>query len=94
MSSVDGRTCSQSEHDHLIGGEYVPVNIFFGFIRGRAKTQHACMAAINQADHTPDLQSGVESRAGIVKKPQAWRWSSANAHIRGKDDLLVRTPLL
>jgi putative transposase len=34
-------------------------------------------------------------RAGIVKKPQAWRWSSANAHVRCKDDLLVRTkPLL
>jgi putative transposase len=35
------------------------------------------------------------ARAGIVKKPQEWRWSSANAHVRGKDDLLVRTaPLL
>jgi putative transposase len=34
-------------------------------------------------------------RAGIVKRPQAWRWSSADAHVRRKDDLLARTePLL
>ena len=34
-------------------------------------------------------------RAGMVKNPQAWRWSSADAHAKGKDDLLVQTkPLL
>jgi putative transposase len=34
-------------------------------------------------------------RAGMVKNPQAWRWSSADAHPRRKDDILVRTkPLL
>lgn len=29
-------------------------------------------------------------RAGLVKKPEAWRWSSAGPHINGKDDLLVK----
>ena len=34
-------------------------------------------------------------RAGLVKKPVAWRWSSAGAHAKGKDDILVQTkPLL
>ena len=34
-------------------------------------------------------------RAGMVKNPQAWRWSSADAHAQRKDDILVRTrPLL
>ena len=34
-------------------------------------------------------------RAGLVKNPQDWRWSSAAAHINGKDDILVKTtPLL
>jgi putative transposase len=34
-------------------------------------------------------------RAGMVKKPEAWRWSSAGAHTKGKDDILVHTkPLL
>ena len=34
-------------------------------------------------------------RAGMVKNPQAWRWSSADVHPRRKDDILVRTkPLL
>ena len=34
-------------------------------------------------------------RAGMVKNPQSWRWSSADAHAQGKDDILVRTkPLL
>ena len=34
-------------------------------------------------------------RAGMVKNPQTWRWSSADAHAQGKDDILVRTkPLL
>jgi REP-associated tyrosine transposase len=34
-------------------------------------------------------------RAGMVKNPQAWRWSSADAHVQRKDDILVRTkPLL
>ena len=34
-------------------------------------------------------------RAGMVKNPQAWRWSSADAHTQRKDDILVRTkPLL
>jgi len=30
-------------------------------------------------------------RAGLVKKPEAWLWSSAGPHIKGKDDLLVKT---
>ena len=30
-------------------------------------------------------------RAGLVKKPEAWPWSSAGPHMRGKDDLIVKT---
>ena len=30
-------------------------------------------------------------RAGLAKKPEEWRWSSAAAHIKNKDDILVRT---
>jgi putative transposase len=30
-------------------------------------------------------------RVGLVRKPEAWPWSSAGAHIKGKDDLLVET---
>jgi putative transposase len=34
-------------------------------------------------------------RAGLVKRPEAWRWSSADAHVKGKDDILVQPqPLL
>ncbi|ACN16401.1 transposase family protein [Desulforapulum autotrophicum HRM2] len=34
-------------------------------------------------------------RAGLVEKPENWRWSSAGAHMKGKDDILVMTkPLL
>jgi putative transposase len=34
-------------------------------------------------------------RAGLVKKARDWPWSSAKAHIRGQDDLLVKVkPLL
>ncbi len=34
-------------------------------------------------------------RAKLVKKPQEYRWSSAHAHIAGRDDRLVRmAPLL
>jgi len=34
-------------------------------------------------------------RAGLVKKPENWRWSSAGPHMKGKDDILVKTkPLL
>ncbi len=34
-------------------------------------------------------------RANLVKKPQEYRWSSASAHIAGRDDLRVHgTPLL
>jgi len=34
-------------------------------------------------------------RAGLVKKPGDWQWSSAEPHMKGKDDLLVKTkPLL
>jgi len=28
-------------------------------------------------------------RAGLCNNPQDWRWSSANAHLRGQDDELV-----
>ncbi len=30
-------------------------------------------------------------RAGLVKKPEAWRWSSAAAHTQRKDDMLGKT---
>jgi putative transposase len=34
-------------------------------------------------------------RAGLAKKPEDWRWSSAGPHIKRKDDILVQTkPLL
>jgi putative transposase len=34
-------------------------------------------------------------RAHMVKTPEAWRWSSARAHAKRKDDILVQTsPLL
>lgn len=34
-------------------------------------------------------------RAGLSRKPEAWRWSSARAHLDGKDDALVRVaPML
>ncbi len=34
-------------------------------------------------------------RAGLVKKPEDWYWSSAGPHMKSKDDILVRTkPLL
>jgi REP-associated tyrosine transposase len=34
-------------------------------------------------------------RAGLVQRPEDWRWSSAGPHIKRKDDVLVKTkPLL
>ena len=30
-------------------------------------------------------------RAGLVKKPEEWLWSSAAPHMKDKDDLLVKT---
>ncbi len=34
-------------------------------------------------------------RAGLVNKPEAWRWSSVGAHAKRKDDILAQTkPLL
>ena len=34
-------------------------------------------------------------KAGIVKRPEEYRWSSAKAHLEGEDDILVKTgPLL
>jgi putative transposase len=34
-------------------------------------------------------------RAGLVKRPEDWTWSSAGAHMDEKDDILVKTsPLL
>ena len=34
-------------------------------------------------------------RARLVRRPQAWRWSSAAAHLAGRDDRLVKvSPLL
>ena len=34
-------------------------------------------------------------RAGLGKRPQDWRWSSARAHLAGTDDILVQSrPLL
>ena len=29
-------------------------------------------------------------RAGLVKKPEDWQWSSAGPHMKGKDDILVK----
>ena len=34
-------------------------------------------------------------RAGLAKKPEDWKWSSASSHIKAEDDILVETkPLL
>ena len=34
-------------------------------------------------------------RAGLAKRPDDWKWSSAGAHMDEKDDILVKTsPLL
>ncbi len=34
-------------------------------------------------------------RAGLVKKPQQWHWSSAGPHLKGQSDILVKSgPLL
>ena len=34
-------------------------------------------------------------RAGLVQEPEKWKWSSAGPHIKGQDDILVKTkPLL
>ena len=34
-------------------------------------------------------------RAGLVRRPASWKWSSAGAHLNGEDDKLVRVaPLL
>ena len=34
-------------------------------------------------------------RAGLVKNPEDWHWSSAGPHMKGEDDILVKTkPLL
>jgi putative transposase len=34
-------------------------------------------------------------KAGVVKRPQDYKWSSAKAHLQGKDDVLVKAgPLL
>ena len=34
-------------------------------------------------------------RAGLAKRPEDWKWSSAGAHMDEKDDILVKTsPLL
>jgi putative transposase len=34
-------------------------------------------------------------RAGLVRRPEQWRWSSAAAHLAGRDDALVKVgPLL
>jgi len=33
-------------------------------------------------------------RAGLVKRPEAYRWSSAAAHLRGRDDELVKAAAL
>ena len=30
-------------------------------------------------------------RAGLVEKPEDWHWSSAGPHMKGKDDILVKT---
>lgn len=33
--------------------------------------------------------------AGLCRKPEAWKWSSSSAHMKRKDDILVRVkPML
>ncbi|HTT82060.1 MAG TPA: transposase [Rhizomicrobium sp.] len=50
------------------------------------------------AAHLPVCARFVELApvfAGLAKRPRDWRWSSARAHLAGRDDELVRTaPLL
>jgi hypothetical protein len=29
-------------------------------------------------------------RAGLCQRPEDWRWSSVTAHLKGRDDVLVR----
>ena len=33
-------------------------------------------------------------RAGLVKKSEDWQWSSAGPHMKGKDDILLKTKSL
>jgi putative transposase len=33
-------------------------------------------------------------RAGLVQKPEKWRWSSASPHLKGRDDVLVKVKTL
>jgi len=49
---------------------------------------HYLMAAARYVEMNP-------VRAGMVTRPQAYAWSSASAHLKGRDDVLVKTaPLL
>jgi putative transposase len=56
---------------------------------------HSCAL---DGDHLAAAARYVENnpvRAGLVRRAEKWRWSSAAAHLAGRDDGLVRTaPLL
>ena len=44
---------------------------------------------------SPELEQRNPVRAGLCRRPQDYAWSSAAAHLSGKDDALVRVgPLL
>ena len=53
-----------------------------------AMTPEHCLAAARYVELNP-------VSAGLVKRPERWKWSSAKAHLKGQDDGLVRVaPLL
>lgn len=71
---------------------------YTGFIHARArKTGHLWQGrfgsvAMDEAHlfHALRYVSLNPVRAGLVKHPAEWRWSSAGAHLAGEDDELVR----
>ena len=57
-------------------------------------TSSACAKILNFRSGTKYVELNPV-RADLVKRPQDWPWSSARSHIKGKDDILVKTkPLL
>jgi RHS repeat-associated protein len=59
-----------------------------GLKGGNNLYQYANSNPIMFAD--PDIERNPE-KAGLVKKPEDWPWSSALPHILGKNDILVKT---
>src|SRR5208337_4466498 len=72
--------------DQLLGG------------RARALFQGRFASFVMDEDHLLTAARYVELnpvRAGLVQAPSRYRWSSAAAHLRGRDDVLVQVaPLL